>query len=118
MHFYKFQDISEIDTNLEQRLLKYTSLGLTQQPSIFAVENNRLSTYYVVFHNIKYKFQTILKAVAIAFFIFQVYNLKYPFEATNSWTFIQRMLFKLVLKADKLSQIAILEQLLKIEMTK
>lgn len=88
-----FQDPVEIEDLIQKKRDKYRIYGLTLQPVIFADITN--STYYIVFDDIKYNVDTILKAIDVTFKILQVLNLEYPMESKSIWIFIQKYLYKI-----------------------
>lgn len=71
------------------------------QPAIFVVKSDVSTTNYVPFSDIKYKVETVLKAIATSFMVTQSYDLMYQFESNNTWSFLQLNLFELKLKSDK-----------------
>jgi len=83
------------------RRRQYEKLGLTVQPIIVADTVNH--QYYILFDDVQYRFTSILRAVDVSFKLHQVLHLKYNHEVVNTWTFIQKGIYKLATKYDKAS---------------
>ncbi|XP_067617320.1 uncharacterized protein [Eurosta solidaginis] len=68
----------------------------TLQPLILVIgeELKSLESYYIVFDGVLYKVPTFVRALAILFKLFHVFNLKYPIEAKFLYDFMEKYFFK------------------------
>lgn len=92
--FFKFiSDPSDTDDIVRDRV----------QPCVLCLGKDILTAkkYYVYYDNIKYDFKDFLRALNMLFKIFQIFNIQYPKESQNVWTFIQTFFFEINLKNDK-----------------
>jgi len=108
-----FQGVEEMNQLHRSKMRRYESLGFSPQPGLFAVrcpESSSGRTYYVLYQDISYSFNSVIEAIDGIFCLFQVFRLDYPFDSGNCWSFIQRTLFKFFTDYDKLCPaIALLE---------
>ncbi|XP_045460500.1 uncharacterized protein LOC123670948 [Harmonia axyridis] len=73
---------------------------IIQGPSISEIEN-----VYVVYNDIIYRCDGVLKAIDICFQIIHIFNLRYPYESENIWMFIQIGMYNLNTPYDKIPNI-------------
>ena len=75
------------------------------QPFVFAfgesIYDIEKAEFYVYCDNIKYKFNNFLRAFESCFKLYHIFNLTYPKESFNFWTFVQVFFFNINLKCDK-----------------
>lgn len=64
-----------------------------------SVEN--FNTCYVVIDNIKYKFDSIVKAFDVCFKAIHSLNTEYSYEAKGTWLFVQQALYGIFTCYDK-----------------
>lgn len=76
------------------------------QPIILAVGSDWTSVneFYVKIDTLSYRFENILKAIDTVFKIYHVLDLCYAKESYLVWLFIQRFIYNIHLKSDKVSQ--------------
>ena len=98
------QSVEEIAPTLAQRRQRYETLKITCQPAIFATLNaDGTNSYHVLVDKLHYHFKNVLKAVDISFKLHFVLGLKYPYESTQIYTFIQRYYYGIETKHDHVS---------------
>ena len=97
---YCFQNISQIEENVEEKVRRYAELNLTFQPTMFMVEGEVRPSFYVVFNSIKYRLPSLLKCIDATFKIINVLNLQYAMESLPVWTLIQNLFYKIDTKYD------------------
>ena len=105
MSFYLFpQSVSDIDTVIAERREKYSKCGLTLQVAIFAVTPvNKSNIYVVKVETITYVFDSVVKALDVAFKLTFTLNCKYCHEATQAYMFIQRHFFEIQCPGEHVS---------------
>lgn len=91
-----------MDSILEKRRKTYESRGLTAQPAIIEVRSDK-PLFYVRADQIVYSFDSALKPLDISFKMHFVLNLKYAHKLNQTYLFIQKFIFKLDTKYDKVS---------------
>lgn len=97
--FFFIQNVSDLADAVERRKTLYQKWGLTLQPCIFAELN--FGSFYVCFDDFNYTFSTALRAIDVCFKLHQSLHLKYNFEATNTWLFIQRAIYNIETVYDR-----------------
>ncbi len=65
---------------------------LTFHPMIFEVETG--NNFVVVFNDIQYEFESVVHAIDTAFKMFDFFEIPYPHECKNVWTFLQSFFYK------------------------
>ena len=75
---------------------------MTLQPQIIAVISPNGAPFYAVkVEQLLYKFQNVIKAVDTAFKLHFVLNASYSYECSQTWTFVQKVFYKIQTKEDK-----------------
>ncbi|XP_053607240.1 uncharacterized protein LOC128673433 isoform X3 [Plodia interpunctella] len=94
---------AEIDECITRRREKLQKIGINLQPFIIVVGPSPKEIFdrYVILNNVRYEVTTVLDAVDACFKIIFVLNAKYPSESKHVWQFIQKAMFKLDTKYDK-----------------
>ena len=92
--------MTEMHEDERSRRKKYEDHGLTYQPQIYMITSINSTFFYVKFDEIVWRFASLLKTVDIVFKTFQVMNLQYPYECSNTWTFIQKHFYQIKTKYD------------------
>lgn len=95
---------AEIEETITRRKNKLHELGLTLQPFIIVVGPSlkQISARYIVLNNLRYEMTSIVKSVDACFKIIFVLNTEYSADCTQVWQFIQKALFNLNTKYDKI----------------
>jgi hypothetical protein len=98
----RLQCANDIEEQISSMKGKARLLDMTRQPFILVVGSEilRVTDFYVVFDNNKYKLNSFLKAVDICFRLFHAFNVKYPVECVNLWTFLQWAVYGFETKWD------------------
>lgn len=102
---------AHLDASITLRKEKMASLGFSVQPYIVIIGPTvaEIHTRYIIINNVKYSSKTdvrydstsIINAVDTCFKILFALNAAYPSECANVWFFIQKVLYKLTTKYDK-----------------
>lgn len=102
---------ADLEATITLRKEKMASLGYTVQPYIIIIGTSiaDIHTRYTVINNVKYsstssiryESASIIHAVDVCFKILFALNAEYPAESSNIWYFIQKGLYKLTTKYDK-----------------
>lgn len=95
---------AEIEETIKRRKAKLQELGLTLQPFIIVVGATvkEISARYIVLNNLRYELPSILKSVDACFKLIFALNAEYSAECKHVWQFIQKVLFKMSTKYDKI----------------
>lgn len=95
---------AEIEETISRRKAKFQELGLTLQPFIIVVGPSliQISARYVILNNLRYEMPSIVKSVDACFKIIFILNAEYSAESTHIWQFIQKYIFTLSTKHDKI----------------
>lgn len=102
---------ADLEATITLRKEKMASLGYSVQPYIVIIGPSiaTIHTRYIVINNVKYsstsdiryESTSIIVAVDTCFKILFALNAEYPSESSNIWYFIQKGLYKLTTKYDK-----------------
>lgn len=94
---------AQVEEVVERRKAKLLSFGMTLQPFIIIVGSTLkdVTANYVAVNGSLYITSTTTHAVDACFKIIFSLNLKYPFECTTTWHFIQNGLYGLKTPYDK-----------------
>lgn len=102
---------ADLEATITLRKEKMASLGYTVQPYIIIIGTSiaEIHTRYIVINNVKYsstsdiryESTSIIHAVDSCFKILFALNAVYPAESSNIWYFIQKGLYKLSTRYDK-----------------
>ena len=78
---------------------------MTRQPQVLAVGDSILGArdFYVLYEDVVYEVDSLIKAVDICFKLFFVFNAEYPAEATDVWIFLQKGVFRIDTPYDVLT---------------
>lgn len=88
--------------DIEEYITMYQSENVPIQTFILICGTlYKLKKNYCIFDCIKYKLFSITSAIIVCFTIFHIFNLEYPIESSIVWFFIQKYLFTLNTKYDK-----------------
>ena len=104
-------------TKVDKLKLKYLEKGLTFQPVIIVIgeQKVKLQYFYVHYDGILYKFTSFLKCLDIVFKLFHVMNFEYPVEGKNVYNFIEHFFYKF--KTDKNANVTGILEYLKSEIS-
>lgn len=92
----KAVDARDLEQKLDEIRKECSSSKTSLQPVIAAIGDKQdWREFYVIFDSIKYKFGSFLESVNICFYIFFLFNLKYPDQCKNTWLFIQYYFFNI-----------------------
>ncbi|KAB0805194.1 hypothetical protein PPYR_02164 [Photinus pyralis] len=96
----------DVRSTIQERKNKLTRLGRTFQPLIIVVGESIVtySVCHVIINDTIYQLPTLLKAVDTAFQIFHATGAKYPSESEDVWLVVQRLLYSIETKFDRLNQ--------------
>ncbi|KAK4877981.1 hypothetical protein RN001_010487 [Aquatica leii] len=102
--FLHVKTLNDFDNRVEHLKNHLTERNESLQPIIVVVGIDLLTitNYYVIYDQVKYKFQNCLSAIDACFKIFHVLNLKYPVSSINTWTFFQKYFYEIHLSEDDL----------------
>ncbi|KAL4719140.1 hypothetical protein ACJJTC_006172 [Scirpophaga incertulas] len=94
----------EIEDTIQRRKAKLHELGMTLQPFIVVVGPTlkTISARYIVLNNLRYEMPSMIKSVDACFKLIFALNAEYPAESKHVWQFIQRVLYKMTTKFDKI----------------
>ena len=89
---------------MRKRTEESANLGVTVQPQLLLLGHNicRPDQYFIVLNNIVYEVDNLVKAVDLCFKSFFVFNLDYPVQAFDPWSFIQKGLYNITTPYDKI----------------
>lgn len=78
-------------------------LQVTAQPLTVLVGETlqSITAAYVCINDLRYRFDSPLKAIDICFKSFFALNAKFPIESEQVWVFIQKYVFQICTKWDK-----------------
>ncbi|CAH0562823.1 unnamed protein product [Brassicogethes aeneus] len=93
--------IGFLNEKIEERKTRLHSLGLTVQPFIVCIGEQTITSSFVVIDDIKYKLETPIKALDVAFKVFHTVNAEYPAECQHVWLLIQRLVYNINTAYDK-----------------
>lgn len=103
---------TEISKLHKERKDIYKLHNISFQPAIFVIENeNERNSYYTIYDNIIYKFNSIVHALSTCFKTIFVLNLEYQLECKQIWEFIQIYFFEIELKTISSSLSSLLSNL-------
>lgn len=79
--------------------------GVTRQPQVVAVGDTVMSAkdYYLLYDEVIYHLDSLVKAIDICFKVFFVFNAEYPAEAADVWTFLQKGVYGIATPYDVLT---------------
>ncbi|KAF5302188.1 hypothetical protein FQR65_LT19117 [Abscondita terminalis] len=102
---------AELDASITLRVEKMANLGYNVQPYIIIIGDSvkDIHTRFIVINNVKhasskdvrYNSTSIVHAVDACFKVLFALNAEYPAESSNVWYFIQRGVYKLSTKYDR-----------------
>jgi hypothetical protein len=108
--------IGDVEIKLKEMQELRQKYGLTPQPLIIVTEKDALKakTFIIRFDTISYQLETPLSAVDTLFKLFNVFNIQYPVESQCFYNFLQKFIYKLHFKGDRVfSKVSQLVALLK-----
>ncbi|KAI0221940.1 hypothetical protein LSAT2_026801, partial [Lamellibrachia satsuma] len=93
---------TDLAAYLRKRREECQKRGVTRQPQILALGDTILvaKEFFLLYEEVIYEVDSLVKAVDICFKIFFVLNAQYPAEAADVWTFIQKGLFNITTPYD------------------
>lgn len=88
---------------IERRKEVALKLNIRVQPfiAIVGASVKKFDTCYVVIDNIKYRFNSIVKAFDVCFKAIHALNTEYSYEAKGTWLFVQKALYGIITRYDK-----------------
>lgn len=102
---------TELEASITLRREKMVRLGYSVQPYIIIIGASiaEIHTIFIIVNDVKYSpmsyvsynSTSIMHAVDTCFKILFALNAEYPIESANVWHFIQKALYKLTTKYDK-----------------
>jgi len=97
------QSVAELKETVDRRRDKFASLSLTLQPFVVVVGPtiDAIHSIYVVVEDNFFKVDNVLTAIDTCFKMFFVLHAKYPDECAPVWFIIQKGIYKLNTKWDK-----------------
>lgn len=97
------QETGDVENKIDRKRREAVKRSIFLQLYILLVgsEDNILNSY-VIYGNTKYKCDSVLAALDLAFKIFFVSNCEYPTLSNKIWLFIQRALYNIEIANEKL----------------
>lgn len=93
------QTIEEIDDFIEEKTTLYAKHQETLQPfPVVLGPLNKIVCSYVIVNDVRYKFDSLLKAVDVCYKLIFALNAKYSIECFHVWTFLQRFIYGMNIK--------------------
>lgn len=92
-----FLYVGKSHQEIEDHLMYLKSKRESIQPFIMCVgeDISKVTDIYVYFDDVKYSFNSFLRAVDILFKIFYVFHLSFPIESLMFWNFIESNFFEI-----------------------
>lgn len=102
--FFLPQNATDIHKTINERREILQKVGSTLQPiPIFVGPKIKIEESFVLINDTLYHCNSPLNALELAFISFFVLHAEYPEEALQVWLFVQRLLFDIKVKGDKIS---------------